>query len=718
MTTTLSPVSAADELPHDAQIGRPPDRPRGLHRLMATRPEDPRWTRPALVTLLAVTALLYLWGLGSGGWANSFYAAAVQAGTKSWKAFFFGSFDASNFITVDKPPAALWVMEISARIFGLNSWSLLVPQALEGVATVGILYATVKRWFSPAAGLIAGIVVALTPVAALMFRYNNPDALLVLLLVGAAYATTRALESGGTRWVVLAMALVGTGFITKMMQAFLVVPAIGLAYLFAGPPKLATRIRQLLIGAVVLIAASGWWVTIVELIPAGDRPYIGGSQDNNLFNLIFGYNGFGRITGSEAGSAASQWGATGWDRMFLPSFGSQISWLIPGSLILIGATLWVTRRAPRTDRTRAAVILWGGWLLVTGLLLSYAKGIIHPYYTVALAPAIGAVVGIGVVTMWRRRDSWLGRAVLAAALSVTALWAFVLLSRASTWMPELRILVLVVGLAAAAALLLAPAGRRRISVLVAAVALLVALAGPAAYTIDTVATSHGGSIPSAGPTASGSTGGPGGGGVGGPGGGRGQFGFAPTGSGTSPVGSSTRTSPTAGTGGGTAPAGAFPGGTAPTRAGAGRGARGAAAGGFGAGGTGAAGGLLNSSSPSAALTKLLETDASSYTWVAATVGSNSAAGYQLATRDPVMSIGGFNGSDPTPTLAQFEKYVVEGEIHYFISGGGGLGGGGLGGGGGSSASTGSSITSWVESHYTATTVGGVTIYDLSSSATK
>jgi hypothetical protein len=413
MTTTLSPVSAAAELLDDAQVDRPPDRPRGLHRLMATRPADPRWARPALVTLLAVTALLYLWGLGSGGWANSFYAAAVQAGTKSWKAFFFGSFDASNFITVDKPPAALWVMEISARIFGLNSWSLLVPQALEGVATVGILYATVKRWFGPAAGLIAGTVVALTPVAALMFRYNNPDALLVLLLVGAAYATTRALESGRTRWVVLAMALVGTGFITKMMQAFLVVPAIGMVYLVAGPPKLGKRIRQLLVGAVVLIVASGWWVTIVELIPARDRPYIGGSQNNNLFNLIFGYNGFGRITGSEAGSAASQWGATGWDRMFLPSFGSQISWLIPGSLILIGATLWVTRRAPRTDRTRAAVALWGGWLLVTGLLLSYAKGIIHPYYTVALAPAIGAVVAIGVVTMWRRRDSWLGRGVLS-----------------------------------------------------------------------------------------------------------------------------------------------------------------------------------------------------------------------------------------------------------------------------------------------------------------
>src|SRR6202048_3213051 len=176
--------------------------PRGggrLHRVLRGRPEDPRWARPALLALLAGTALLYLWGLGASGWANSFYSAAVQAGTKSWKAFFFGSSDAANFITVDKPPAALWVMELSARVFGLNAWSILVPQALEGVAAVGILYAGVRRWFGPGAGLLAGAALALTPVAALMFRFNDPDALLVLLLTTAAYAMVRALESGRTR---------------------------------------------------------------------------------------------------------------------------------------------------------------------------------------------------------------------------------------------------------------------------------------------------------------------------------------------------------------------------------------------------------------------------------------------------------------------------------------------------------------------------------------
>jgi 4-amino-4-deoxy-L-arabinose transferase-like glycosyltransferase len=672
---------------------------------------------------LGVTAALYLWGVGSQGWANSFYAAAVQAGTKSWKAFFFGSFDASNFITVDKPPASLWVMELSARIFGLNSWSLLVPQALEGVATVGLLYAAVKRWFGPAAGLIAGAVVALTPVAALMFRYDNPDALLVLLLTGAGYATTRALESGRTRWLVLAMSLVGTGFITKMLQAFLVLPAIAVVYLLAGPPKLGRRIGQLAIAAIALVVASGWWVTIVELTPARDRPYIGGSQNNNLFNLIFGYNGFGRITGNETGSAANQWGPTGWERMFLPSFGSQISWLIPAALVLLAATLWSCRGRSRTDRTRAAALLWGGWLLVTGLLLSYAKGIIHPYYTVALAPAIGAVIAIGAVSMWRKRDTWLGRGVLAAALGATTLWAYVLMGRASSWMPDLRVTVLVVGLGATAALLTTPLRLRRVALLVGGIALLVALAAPGAYTLDTVSVSHTGAIPSAGPTQAGSTGGPGGlavgtGAAGGfPGGtnpaagqhtvGGGVPGNAAIGgSGTLPAGTSAPSGPPTRLGRGAI---AGTGSNARARAGAG-----APPGGAGIGSTsGTAGGLLNASTPGAALTRLLEKDASRYTWIAATVGSNSAAGYQLATRDPVMAIGGFNGSDPTPRLAQFEKYVAEGKIHYFISGGG-TGGGAVGGAGPSSSGTGSAITSWVEAHFKAVTVDGITIYDVAT----
>ena len=211
------------------------------------RGPGPRWERPALVGLLALTAFLYLVNLSRNGWANDFYAAAVEAGTRSWKAFFFGSFDSSSFITVDKTPASLWVMELSGRIFGVNYWSVLVPQALEGVACVAVLYAAVRRWFGPAAGLIAGLVMALTPVAALMFRFNNPDALLVLLLTAAAYTMVRALENGRSRWLVFAGLLLGFAFLAKMLQAFLVVPGFALAYLWAGPPKLGKRIWQVLL---------------------------------------------------------------------------------------------------------------------------------------------------------------------------------------------------------------------------------------------------------------------------------------------------------------------------------------------------------------------------------------------------------------------------------------------------------------------------------------
>src|SRR5947209_798519 len=457
------------------------------------RQPDPAWVRPCLIALLAATALLYLWGLGASGWANDFYSAAVQAATKSWTAFFFGSSDGANFITVDKAPAALWVMGISARLFGVNAWSILVPQALAGVASVAVLYATVRRWFPPAAALLAGAVLAATPVAALMFRFNNPDALLVLLLIGSAYATTRAVETGRTRWLVLAGALVGFGFLAKMLQALLVVPALGLTYLVAGPTPLGRRLVQLLAGGAAVIAGAGWWVAIVELWPASSRPYIGGSQDNSVWNLMFGYNGFGRLTGNEAGSvggggtAGSRWGITGLGRLANTEFGSQIAWLLPAALILLATGLLLSRRAARTNRTRAGLLLWGTWLVVTALTFSLGKGIIHPYYSVALGPAIGAVVGIGASLLWARRRDPVARSVLAATLAVTAAWSYTLLERVPTWHPGLRSAIAVGGVGLAVALLLVPHLGRWGGRAVAAGAVVVALAGPGEYRVANAA---------------------------------------------------------------------------------------------------------------------------------------------------------------------------------------------------------------------------------------
>jgi 4-amino-4-deoxy-L-arabinose transferase-like glycosyltransferase len=746
VSTDLPPVVwTPDGGGSDGGTPRDPTPPAGrMARLVRGRPQDPAWVRPALVVLLVGTGVLYLWGLGASGWGNSFYAAAVQAGTKSWKAFFFGSSDASNFITVDKPPAALWVMEISARIFGVNYWSILVPQALEGVATVGLLFVTVRRWFSPGAALIAGTVLALTPVATLMFRFDNPDALLTLLLTAAAYATFRAVEDGRSRWMVLAGTLIGFGFITKMLQAIILMPVLGLVYLLAGPPRLGRRVVQVVYAGLAMVVAGGWWVAAVELTPAADRPYIGGSTDNNLLNLIFGYNGFGRLTGNEVGSVGggggggSMWGPVGWNRLFLREMGGQISWLIPGALIGLVAALWMTRRAPRTDRIRAGFLVFGGWLLLTGATISFAHGIIHPYYTIALAPAIGALVGMGASTLWRRRQEVFPRVALALAVVATIVWAFVILGWSPDWYPALRWVILALGIVAALGIALVPRARGVLAVGLAGFGLASIIAAPAAYSLDTASTPHSGAIPSAGPTiqGGGGFGGPGGfgGGPGGFGGGRGGFarngitlpkGFTLPNGKTLPKGVHIPSSffrggaPGGSFGGGAGPAGGFgggQGGQAPGGFGGFPGGGGTRAGGFrfgGAGGGGAAGGLLNGSTPSKALTTLLEAGASKYAWVAATTGSNSASGYQLATGDPVMAIGGFNGTDPAPTLAQFEKYVSEGKIHYYISGGGGFGGGG-GGFGSSGTSDASEIASWVQAHYTAKTVGGVTLYDLTA----
>ncbi|MFI9358738.1 ArnT family glycosyltransferase [Streptomyces lydicus] len=713
------------------------------------RPAGPRWARPALLALLLVTAVLYLWSLSASGYANQFYSAAVQAGSESWKAFFFGSSDAANSITVDKPPAALWPMALSVRLFGLSSWAILVPEALMGVATVGVLYAAVRRRFGAGAGLLAGGALAVTPVAALMFRFNNPDALLCLLMVCAVAAVLRALADGRTKWLVLAGVCFGLGFLTKTLQAWLILPALAVVYACCAPVALRKRFGQLLLAGLAMVVSGGWWVAIVELWPASSRPYIGGSQHNSFLELTFGYNGLGRINGNETGSVGGGggrrggggWGETGLTRLFSSDMGGQISWLLPAALILLVVAvvvLWRARRAVVAEQAaqRAEFLVWGGALLMTFTTFSFMSGIFHQYYNIALAPYVAALVGMGATLMWRRAGR-LGASVLAVTVAVTVTWSYVLLNRSPEWLPWLRWTVLVLGLPAALGLLVAlwrgapaqepdeaPTGDgtpttpqestrprvprsagRRLAVIAAGVGLTASLAGPVAYTLDTVNTPKGGSIITAGPSVRGGMGGPGGGRFPGgrmPGMWRGH------------------------TNGGTA-AGAF--GGAPGTAGRPAFPGGPGGGAFGkhAGRTGGMGGLLNGSKVSAKAKALLEKDAADYTWAAAAIGSQNAASYQLATRKPVMAIGGFNGSDPSPTLEQFKKYVADGRIHYFLAGGrdgaggregsaraGGFGGfGGRGGPGGGNGGS-SKITSWVEKNFTKVTVGSATFYDLTA----
>lgn len=674
-----------------------------------TRPARPRWEVPGLVTLLAATAGLYLWNLSGSGWANAFYSAAAQAGSQSWKAFLYAASDAAASITVDKPPLSIWVMALSVRAFGLSSWSILVPQALMGVATVGVLYATVRRRHSAGTALLAGATLALTPVAALMFRFNNPDALLVLLLTLAAAAVMRAVEDGRTRWMLAAGALVGAAFLTKQLQAFLVLPGFALAYLLAAPVPLARRLRDGVLAVLAMVVAGGWWVALVELVPAADRPWIGGSQTNSFLELTFGYNGLGRITGDETGSVGggNGWGTTGLARMFGGELGGQIAWLLPAALVLGAAVLWFTRRAPRTDGHRAEVLVWGGWLVVTWLTFSFMAGIFHAYYTVALAPAIAVLVAIGAEALWQRRREPFAVVLLVATVLGSAVWAVVLLGRAPTWQPWLRPAVLALGALAAAGILvtgLVPLTRGRLlgrlAPAVAALAVVAVLLAPSAYAVQTVRTAHNGSIVTAGPQVTSflSFGAfrPGAAGGRGPGGFPGGF---PGGAAAGGTAAGRQSRPGLPPGVGTGQAGQ--GGTA-TPGGRGLGLTGAGFGGMG--------GLLEGSHPTTQVTDLLLEDADSFTWVAAAVGSNTAAGYQLATGRSVMPIGGFNGSDPAPTLEEFQQLVAAGKIHWFIAGstfGFQMGG----------SDEARAIASWVESTYASQTVDYVTMYDLTGPQT-
>ncbi|WP_112248508.1 glycosyltransferase family 39 protein [Kribbella monticola] len=635
--------------------------------------------------LLLLTAIAYLWGLSRNGYANEYYAAAVQAGSTSWKAWFFGSFDSSSFITVDKTPASLWVMGLSGRIFGFGVWSMLIPQALMGVASVGVLYVSVRRWFSANAALLAGAVLALTPVAVLMFRFNNPDALLILLLVAGAWAATRAIDSVeyAGRWMALAGMFVGFGFLTKMLQAFLVLPAFGLAYLIAGKPALGKRFVHSAVALGAMIVSAGWWVAIVELLPASARPYVGGSSTNSILELTLGYNGLGRLTGDETGSVGGGvgnpgWGgATGLRRLFGGEFGSQISWLLPTALLSLVVLVVAAGRAGRTDKTRAFAVLWGGWLVVTGLVFSYMQGIIHPYYMIALAPAIAALIGAAAMVLWRRRNEWLARATLAGGTLLTAGWSFSLLNATPSWQPWLRWTVLMAGVAGAGLVMLLPelqlrrTAVRRAGLFAGALLALTALAGPAAYSAQTISTAHAGAIPTAGPA-----------GAAGPGGMRGRM--------TPPAGATT------GQGGP---------GTTNGQGGTGTNGQGVPAMPQGGGGIGGFLGGSGTSGVSSELVSLLQQGAKGYTWAAAAATAMSAAPLQLASDVPVMAIGGFNGTDPAPSLAQFEELVAQGKIHYFVGSAGGGFGGNRGG-------TSSDIATWVAANFQAQTIGNTTVYDL------
>ncbi|WP_136610382.1 ArnT family glycosyltransferase [Sinomonas albida] len=743
MTTSLAPDLTDDPSSSPAVAGEP-----GADRASRRRPlsgrdssgsrwgrlafgtDQPRWVRPSALGLVVASAFLYLWNLTNSGYANSFYAAAIQAGSKNWVAWFFGSLDAGNAITVDKPPAAFWIPGLLGRIFGFNSFTMLLPEALMGVAAVALMYAAVKRVSGPVAGLLAGAALAATPVAALMFRFNNPDAMLTFCLVLAAYLTVRAIEKAGWKWLAAAGAVIGLAFLTKMLQGVIIVPALGLAYLWAAPTTLRRRLMHLLgaLGGIVVVA--GAYLLAFTLTPTSVRPYMAGSQTNSFLELTFGYNGFARIFGNRGGGAGGDrlggapggaadvgaaagaaglggsnglggfpggggnggpggtmfGGQAGILRMFGSSFGTEVSWLLPAALILLVAGFWFTRRAIRTDRVRASLIVWGGWTLVTAAVLSFMTGTVHPYYTIALAPGIAGVIGIGGAELWRGRAYWPSRIVLAVTVLAASIWSAVLLGRDASWLPWLKVVIVILGVLAALGLVVRFDRLRFGAVAVAVTALLAGGLGTTAFTIATAAQGHTGAIPTSGPN--------------------GQDGFGASGNRAGFSGFRDRTGSSAEGFGGAADGGATGNGTSGSSQGAQSGTgQGSTSQGAQAGGFGGPGGEASASSELVALLKQTTTK-----WSAATNGSNSAASLELASNTNVIAMGGFTGSDPYPSLDEFKALVSSGQITYYIAGGGMGGGGGFGGRGGASDT--SSIATWVQQNFQATTVGNTTVYKL------
>lgn len=566
----------------------------------------PWWAIAGLAAIATLALALYTWSLSRNGMANSYYAAAVKSATLSWKAFFFGSLDPGSFITIDKPPAAVWLMALSARIFGFSSWSMLLPQALAGVASVLVLYRLVRRWRGEAAALLAALAFALTPVTALIFRYNNPDALLVLLLLLATWALWSAVESGSTLKLGLAGAALGFAFLTKMSMAFLVTPAFVAVYLLCGPHRIARRALQLLVPLATTVAAGGWWLAIVELWPDSTRPYVGGTTSDSWLDLALGRTA-GYLGGS--GTAAPMGGELGLSRVFNTALGGQVSWLIPFALVALVVGLWVTRRAPRTDRTRAGYLLWGLWSVVMIVLFGFAQGTFHSYYTAILAPAIAALAGAGAVELWRlgreqRQTGWLTAAMVAGS----AAWSVVLLGRVSGYAPGLATAVAVLGalggIGVLAITLVRPGeGRKRqvCGVIVGVVCLVALLAGPVAYDVSTIDRAVTGNSAAAGPAATGL------GGVG-----------------------------TSGTGLAVSSAGpATPGGGEDLGADAG-------------------------------LIAYLREHQGQTKYLVAVQTSTASVPIILTTGEPVLTIGGYKSRDPYPTAERLASLVAAGELRYVL----------------------------------------------------
>jgi 4-amino-4-deoxy-L-arabinose transferase-like glycosyltransferase len=503
-----------------------------------------------LAAILILSAFLNLFRLEGAGYGVTYYAAAVKNMLTSWHNFFFVSFDA-GFVTVDKPPLGLWIQAASAYLFGFNGLSLLVAQAMAGILSVALLYHLVSRAFGPVGGILAALALAVTPVAVGVERTNNSDGLLALTVLVAAWAVIRAVETGRLRWLLLCAVVVGLGFNIKMLEAFLSLPAFYLLYLLVSPVSWWRRFVHLGLATLVLLVVSLSWTVVVDLTPTDQRPYVGSSSNNSELNLAFGYNGATRLLGRGEGTpgggeqgvqqasamqenaqggppggggfgpgGARENGAPGPLRLLDEQLGGQIGWLLPLAVVGLLAAAWQRRPRLPLDREHQALVLWGMWLVTMGGFFSIA-GMFHRYYLVMLAPAIAALVGIGVVRMWKdyRSPGWRGWLLPLALLGTATLQAYILsvYEDWSTWLTPAIVGLCLVAAVGLIVLRLRPRLNRAYATGAVAVGILALLIAPTAWATYTMWQSGGG-MAGAGPrpTQGSSWGGAGGGPPGGP----------------------------------------------------------------------------------------------------------------------------------------------------------------------------------------------------------
>jgi 4-amino-4-deoxy-L-arabinose transferase-like glycosyltransferase len=429
-------------------------------------PVTPRWTESAVAI---GSLLLNSWALSRNGSSNGFYTAAATSMSQDLRSFVYASSDVGTFITPDKPPLARWIQAISIKVFGYSPWSALLPSAIAGALSVWLLIVMVRRVWGRPAGLAAGVVLALTPMAVAVSRSSNPDAIFVLMLVLAAFATERLVATDQRRWAAAAGVLSGLAFVTKMLAVGVIIPAIGVAAL-VGLRVAARRViaHLVLIGALFLVAG-GSWIALIDLSP--NAPFVGGSVDGSAWRLVFGYNGLGRVFGGEAnfgggppggfgGGGAPPIGAVGgidefggqagFGRLFNAGMGDQAMWLsVLAAVVIIAGTLSALRRRER-DARAASIALFSLWLVAGFLLFGLSDRIVHNYYVSAIAPPMAALVGIGVGAVVGGSRST--RLLAAAAMAGTAVVELIFVRRvdAFEWLrvvSPVAIGVCVVGLA-------------------------------------------------------------------------------------------------------------------------------------------------------------------------------------------------------------------------------------------------------------------------------